>query len=419
MVMPCYNKVDYIGNMFDSIIAQEWNNIELILVNDGSTDGTHEVIAAYEPRFLERGYSVLIINQENKGVCAAAKTGLERVTGDYVCCVDADDELNPKYCSVMAGALDSDKYFDYVACSYVAVFKSGKREIFTFDISKNWSGEQLLRFCLLNASFCMPWPYMLRFSYFKKCRILDTFVTDTRGSHEPCYLIPIHAYAGNFRYLNEEPLYMYYCERENAHSSMPDIQKVFSHWEEYKRIGEEVVFSLPEKVVSDTVKKRFVDYLAVFEKFIVFHKLKELSSSEHYQESAQLEYLREVKARKFLGNISKDYFNFGALNFLLKARCICIGAKGKNAMHLIPQIKTVFCIPIEWWDENTVEGDTTIDGDVIFKPDYESITSVDVVLILPSRLEIAYEIEKRIKQTECRFILSYENICTLLYAIRG
>ena len=56
MVMPCYNKVDYIAEMFDSIISQEWDNIELILVNDGSTDGTREVIAEYEQRFSARGF---------------------------------------------------------------------------------------------------------------------------------------------------------------------------------------------------------------------------------------------------------------------------------------------------------------------------------------------------------------------------
>jgi len=54
MVMPCYNKVNDISEMFDSIIAQEWNNIELILVNDGSTDGTRDIIAAFVRQKVER-----------------------------------------------------------------------------------------------------------------------------------------------------------------------------------------------------------------------------------------------------------------------------------------------------------------------------------------------------------------------------
>lgn len=81
---------------------------------------------------------------------------------------------------------------------------------------------------LLNTSLYMPWPYMLRFGYFKKCRIVETFVTDTRGSHESCFLISIHAYADNFRHLKEAQLYMYYSEWENAHSAMTDI-RICSH----------------------------------------------------------------------------------------------------------------------------------------------------------------------------------------------
>ena len=69
MVVPCYNKVEYIGEMLDSVIAQKWDNIEVILVNDGSTDGTREAIAEYEPKLKTRGYETVIIDQENAG-CA-------------------------------------------------------------------------------------------------------------------------------------------------------------------------------------------------------------------------------------------------------------------------------------------------------------------------------------------------------------
>lgn len=78
MVVPCYNKVNYIGEFFQSVYDQVWDNIELILVNDGSTDGTREIIRQWEPRFVRRGYSVQIIDQENRGVFGAIKAGLER-----------------------------------------------------------------------------------------------------------------------------------------------------------------------------------------------------------------------------------------------------------------------------------------------------------------------------------------------------
>jgi glycosyltransferase involved in cell wall biosynthesis len=59
MVMPCYDKVEYIGEMFESILAQKWDNIEVILVNDGSTDGTREVISEYESNFCNAATRLL------------------------------------------------------------------------------------------------------------------------------------------------------------------------------------------------------------------------------------------------------------------------------------------------------------------------------------------------------------------------
>ena len=115
MVIPCYNKEESISRMFDSILAQEWDNIELILVNDGSTDGTRGIITEYEPKFLERGYEVVIIDQDNQDVAAAVRNGLLRVTGEYVCQVDADDELDPRYVSMMAGWLDEHLWYEWAA----------------------------------------------------------------------------------------------------------------------------------------------------------------------------------------------------------------------------------------------------------------------------------------------------------------
>ena len=127
MIVTCYNKVKYIGEMFDSIISQEWNNIELILVNDGSTDGTRDVITEYESKFYKRGYDVVIIDQENEGVCAATKAGLSCITGKYVCIVDADDELDPKYISTMAGWLEEHNDTDYCICDAIPSVSNGNR----------------------------------------------------------------------------------------------------------------------------------------------------------------------------------------------------------------------------------------------------------------------------------------------------
>ena len=116
MVTPCYNKVDCVGDMLDSVLSQKWNNIELILVNDGSTDGTRDVIAAYMPKFRKRGFDVVIVDQENAGVARAVYNGILRASGKYICFPDCDDALKPEYVSAMAEVLEDNPNEVWVVC---------------------------------------------------------------------------------------------------------------------------------------------------------------------------------------------------------------------------------------------------------------------------------------------------------------
>ena len=91
MLIPAYNCEKYIFRLFDSILNQTYNNIHIIIINDGSTDKTEEVIYKYELLFKQRGFSVDIINQDNLGVSSAVNNGLKYVLGDYLVWPDSDD----------------------------------------------------------------------------------------------------------------------------------------------------------------------------------------------------------------------------------------------------------------------------------------------------------------------------------------
>jgi glycosyltransferase involved in cell wall biosynthesis len=407
MVMPCYNKVDYIAGMFDSIIAQKWDNIELILVNDGSTDGTREVIATYEPKFRERGYEVVIVDQENAGVCAAAKAGLARVTGDYVCCVDADDELYPNYVSVMATALDDDSTIDYVGCMHSSIFANGESLLFLFPTCTHWHGEQLLRYCLVNASNCMPWLYMIRRSYFSKCHIVDNYYTSSRGSHEPGFVIPLHAYGGKFKTLNEFPLYKYYNQRENAHAAMTDVQKIFSHWSEYARLGKITVLSLPDEIADKDTKRRYFKYLTLMEKFLYYHRLSgEFPALTKIVDVAQIDYWNELNGNNLVqcdadcGHENSIAESIELSRRMLSAKIVFLGAKGKAAQSTIPLLKNYFknSYYCEYWDEKAELGDCFKDGTPIYKPDYDSLNNLDFVFVLPKNIEVVESIREKLGQ---------------------
>lgn len=93
-VVPCYNVETKIINLLESLLIQTYRNLQLILVNDGSTDHTEEVILRYVPQFVDLGMQVIYILQENQGPGGAVNTGIKQVTGQYLIWPDADDWLS-------------------------------------------------------------------------------------------------------------------------------------------------------------------------------------------------------------------------------------------------------------------------------------------------------------------------------------
>jgi glycosyltransferase involved in cell wall biosynthesis len=89
--MPCYNAGKYVAEAIDSVLAQTYPHIEIIVVNDGSKDNSGAVLERY------RGKGVKVIEQENKGQCAAANRAFAEAKGDYIKFFDADDILSPGF----------------------------------------------------------------------------------------------------------------------------------------------------------------------------------------------------------------------------------------------------------------------------------------------------------------------------------
>lgn len=89
VVMPAYNVAWCVGRAIDSVLAQDYRNRELIVVNDGSTDGTHATLSGY-------GNAIAVIDQENRGMSAARNAAIRASRGTYVAFLDADDWWLPQ-----------------------------------------------------------------------------------------------------------------------------------------------------------------------------------------------------------------------------------------------------------------------------------------------------------------------------------
>lgn len=121
IVVPAYNISSDLPRCLDSLIAQTYQNLEIIVVNDGSTDDTAKIIDAY----AARDSRIKAIHKENGGVTSARLCGVKEATGDWIGFVDGDDIIEPDmYERLIANA---EKHgVDISHCGYRMVFPSGK-----------------------------------------------------------------------------------------------------------------------------------------------------------------------------------------------------------------------------------------------------------------------------------------------------
>lgn len=123
VVVPVYKVQPYIRQCVDSLLAQTFGDIEIILVDDGSPDDCGAICDEYS---LTDG-RVRVIHRENGGLSRARNTGVEAARGKYICFVDSDDHVSPDFCKVLFDLLDGTGY-DFSFCA-VNRFEDGTEPV--------------------------------------------------------------------------------------------------------------------------------------------------------------------------------------------------------------------------------------------------------------------------------------------------
>lgn len=102
IIVPIYNKEKYLEKCLDSILGQTYQDLEIILVNDGSTDDSLNVCQ----RYAQKDMRIRVYTEENGGVSSARNLGMEKCTGGYLSFIDPDDFVHPEYVERLKDALD-------------------------------------------------------------------------------------------------------------------------------------------------------------------------------------------------------------------------------------------------------------------------------------------------------------------------
>lgn len=139
VIVPVYNVEKYLDNCLNSLANQTLKDIEIIIVNDGSTDNSQKIIDKYVKKFSNFKSFV----KENGGVSKARNYGKEKATGDYIAFLDSDDFIEPNMYELLYNKAKQGD-FDIVFCDTLAVFDDKKQYISCNVKSDNVSNKQLM-----------------------------------------------------------------------------------------------------------------------------------------------------------------------------------------------------------------------------------------------------------------------------------
>ena len=167
VVIPAHNYAHYLPTAIGSVLAQTWDALEVLVIDDGSTDGTPEVFAQFtDPR-------VRCVRQENAGLSAARNTGIREARHDFIAFLDADDAWQPEFIEIAMRQLTAlDGRFSLIAAATLRMDSEGRPlDAPKFSFERN--GELTVQdFCLRNRPLSSS--IVVSRAVFEKCGCFDT-----------------------------------------------------------------------------------------------------------------------------------------------------------------------------------------------------------------------------------------------------
>lgn len=177
ILIPVYNDEEYLKQCLDSVVNQSYENIEIVIVNDGSTDKSIEVINDY----AAKDKRIKVITQDNQGVCKARNKLIENASGEYVLFLDADDYIDCNLCSEMLNIIKNYNP-DLITFDYTVLYSNSSMIVSNNDksIEVKSSVEVLKNEYLFNSKKydMVLWRRCYKNDIIKSVKFLDGYVPE-------------------------------------------------------------------------------------------------------------------------------------------------------------------------------------------------------------------------------------------------
>ena len=217
IVTPCYNGERFLDLYFDSLCTQSYDTVELIFVNDGSTDNSEKVCLSWKSNIEKRGFGFRYISQKTcKGATSAINQGLPFVTGEFLIWPDCDDSLMPTSIEKRVEFLNMHPDYAMVRSDYVSVDEESpeiikERGSDLYDI-KN---EDIFDNLIFQKSYVISGCYMVRSSVFFERIPHGQICVKIRGGGQNWPILLPCSYKNKTGYI-DEPLYTYIIHSDSV-----------------------------------------------------------------------------------------------------------------------------------------------------------------------------------------------------------
>lgn len=276
LIVTAYNVEQYISKCLKSLLNQTFNNYEIIIIDDGSTDKTNNILQKYKTDKIN------IYRTENKGVSSARNLGVSKAKGTYFTFIDSDDYIDKNFLRIIDGVLDN------------------KTEVLSFNLSKvdekgnvlknfykpsfyQLNGPTAIKRFILNTTFFdTPVAYVYKTSYFKN----NKFKYAAGKYHEDFGLTPLIIIKASYVTSIKDSLY-FYVQRKNSitQSKQNTIKKAYDMLYHFDYLYNEINNVLE---LDNNIRKIFNSFLAN----AVIDKAKDLNQLNRKK------YILELKKRR-------------------------------------------------------------------------------------------------------------------------
>ncbi len=260
LIVPVYNTKKYLRRCLESAVSQTYRNMEIICVDDGSTDGSGEIV----DEFAARDSRVIAIHQKNSGESNARNNGLKISSGDYIGFMDCDDWIEPDMYECLAGALEQADADMAIAGFYREFEEAGKKRIEVQNekavVPTAFDGQQLLRYLYERDSY-RAFAYIWDKLYKREivCRTsgeMIFFDESIKLGGDVLYLAQCALNVKRAVYV--EKSFYHYLQRTGSGCHMPDLARKQDNLRAYKIVSREFEECNVEPLVMDYIKRIIV-----------------------------------------------------------------------------------------------------------------------------------------------------------------